>query len=349
MDVNNLNDDQIMSMALPDREANMVSKNFRVAHLTSEKGKKMNGKKCTVFGVDHTEEARLHCKIIDTGETMKLKNVNLQAWESRFLDGWMRNNDEKTEEGEVKYNLSFDDAKPLLIRMLQNQAHARKEGRQDVNKRYQDAQKLIKAITDAGEEGIKAANNIQCQYLGTEDKPFHELDSLQKIMRLMRPACVGDNTVDFRRFDLGLRWDGITECAVCHQEVMRKQDQNVITLPCFHVFHARCATQWAEQKNSEPKSCPTCSIPMKKPLLTYHPLDYDDKLEKRFDEFVLSGMCEKCQIWYQERDQGEACNGDSASSYSDDGDEERMRYYQEELKRREEMKKKSKGQHRSNR
>lgn len=41
-------------------------------------------------------------------------------------------------------------------------------------------------------------------------------------------------------------------CSVCLEEYIR--DEELITLPCFHVFHETCVTEWLEFK----RSCPLC-------------------------------------------------------------------------------------------
>ena len=77
----------------PDREANYVGQRLRIAHLTSERGRALNGKICRVENFDRkTQEARLHCVVEGdetSGEVIKLKSTNLVPLEAAVLENFM--------------------------------------------------------------------------------------------------------------------------------------------------------------------------------------------------------------------------------------------------------------------
>ena len=131
------------------------------------------------------------------------------------------------------------------------------------------------------------------QITGTDislcDKNFH------LIMDLMKPGCVGDESADFRRMKLGLIGDNKTECSFCI-DVLR-ENHKIVTLPCFHVFHDECIML---SVNSGSSTCPDCQMDLPNDLSTYR-VDADEQVQKRIDEYPISGYCEKCQIWIMER------------------------------------------------
>jgi len=52
--------------------------------------------------------------------------------------------------------------------------------------------------------------------------------------------------------------DSKKDCVICLEEF--KNGDVVITLPCFHLFHKQCITDWLKRENS----CPICKHVMKK-------------------------------------------------------------------------------------
>ena len=75
----------------PDIRRNYVGKKFRIVHLKSEKGKKLNGKICNVINFDHVgNDARLHCVTNGPKQSHNLKMTNLIPLEAKFLDEYMQ-------------------------------------------------------------------------------------------------------------------------------------------------------------------------------------------------------------------------------------------------------------------
>mmetsp|Transcript_45832 Transcript_45832/g.111062 ORF Transcript_45832/g.111062 Transcript_45832/m.111062 type:complete len:132 (+) Transcript_45832:1-396(+) len=84
------------------------------------------------------------------------------------------------------------------------------------------------------------------------------------------------------------------ECAICQEAI---QD-DLIRLPCNHRFHLDCVKPWVEKENT----CPTCRQELKHSLDTYAFSDVYNKIQNRFDEWFISGMCERCQAVNMEND-----------------------------------------------
>ena len=120
-------------------------------------------------------------------------------------------------------------------------------------------------------------------------------DNFSLVMKACSPACVGEGQFDLRRIDLGLKGDNVTKCGVCN-EVMKAEEKDstiLVTLPCFHVFHSRCL-------GNDIRQCPTCCAAVPDDLSTYR-IPYGEQLQRRLDEFPLSGFCTKCMMWNMER------------------------------------------------
>ena len=85
-----------------------------------------------------------------------------------------------------------------------------------------------------------------------------------------------------------------TDCAICFEPV---GDKDIVSLPCRHMLHLQCSAGWLEEHGT----CPTCR--QKPPV---HWRDYSTPAEQkvlvRLREWVISGMCERCQAVFHERD-----------------------------------------------
>ena len=98
-----------------------------------------------------------------------------------------------------------------------------------------------------------------------------------------RPACVGNNTIDVRRMDLGLKGDGVSLCGICQEtlddhtitdssgsSVFGQQQEILVTLPCVHMFHDSCLAEWLQSDLGRVHwDCPTCRGRVHHTLATY--------------------------------------------------------------------------------
>jgi hypothetical protein len=138
--------------------------------------------------------------------------------------------------------------------------------------------------------------------------PDENEETVGWIMRVNRPACVGNNTLDLRFMDLGLKGDGVATCGIC-TETLDTSETNLVTLPCVHQFHAPCLQQWLSSDLGRVNwSCPTCRHIVPSNMKTYI-VQYETELRNRFQEFLLSGFCPKCILWFMEKDRNQALEG----------------------------------------
>ena len=285
-------------MVYPERQ-NMVGERFRVAHLTSAKGKTLNGKICRVHGYDRTTEARLHCEILEesseTNPVMKLKNSNLVVLAASVLESYMNNS----------APLSNEEIIQGLEGALQDWDG--NTARTDLDHRLQLYQTLLTKLQTSktplsdddycfpcGADGNDSSSSA------ADDEPF------AMILAQTKPACVGNKVVDVRHMDLGLKGDGTTMCSICSDVLA---DQQLVTLPCCHAFHDACLVQWLDSNLGQSNwNCPTCRHAVPHIVSTYS-VQYATQLQNRFSEFLLSGFCPKCIIWVMERNRNEPIKG----------------------------------------
>jgi len=145
------------------------------------------------------------------------------------------------------------------------------------------------------------------------------------LMRMMYPTCWGNASMDLRYVDIGLKGDGFTECAICHDVLAATEggtgdsgdggdassssssssSQALVTLPCLHIFHETCVVRWLNSETgSRSWNCPTCRRPVPDDMSTYR-IRYDEQVQRRVDEFPLSGFCTKCMIMNMENHRNE--------------------------------------------
>ena len=140
----------------------------------------------------------------------------------------------------------------------------------------------------------------------TAPPPTEDEEMIEWIMRLSRPACVGNNKLDLRYMDLGLKGDDVATCGIC-TETLCKDD--LVTLPCVHHFHFSCLEKWLSSDLGRLNwSCPTCRARVPNYLGTYK-VQYATELRNRFQEFPLSGFCQKCILWFMEKDRNVLAQG----------------------------------------
>lgn len=285
----------------------MVGQPYRVDHLTSEKGKELNGKTCNVIGVtlNHVTnpQARLQCQIInDDGSESRpllLKGCNLVPLEAQVMKDLFSNSEPLSDSEIIKG-----------IRSALSQ-HDDDSCRKDLNHRIQLYKKLLEKL-ESRSDGSQANcldDEEYCLPCGATYVNNHtELDNIfDWVMTVTRPACVGDKKMDLRFVDIGLKGDGVETCTICTLTLdANDKGASLVILPCVHAFHSSCLEEWLQSDLGRRNwSCPTCRAHVPNLVYTYK-VAYKSQLRNRFHEFLLSGFCPKCVIWVMERNRNDA-------------------------------------------
>mmetsp|Transcript_23567 Transcript_23567/g.51721 ORF Transcript_23567/g.51721 Transcript_23567/m.51721 type:complete len:302 (+) Transcript_23567:175-1080(+) len=250
-----------------------VGRQSTVRFLTSEKGKTLNGRVCE--GIGHNGE-RVQVRMLDDGQVLCMKMMNLAPPDAASF---------KPNPGAY---ISDEEIQQRLQALRQHYAHGLGgsgwEDRVDCKARYEYL------VQHAG--SVPPPSPCMDPMV-----PEQQLTGLPRLLSKIRACCVGDGTVDFRRFNAGMVGNG-EECSVCLMPL--QPDQQCIGLPCQHLFHQQCAQGWLSSHDS----CPTCRFKLASgPEYVWHMFaDYDERITTRLREWVISGMCEMCQAYYQEAD-----------------------------------------------
>lgn len=186
--------------------------------------------------------------------------------------------------------------------------------RKDLSHRIHLYRQLFEKLEKAkGSDGKGLAIEEYCFPCGAtnahDDGEFE--NSFDYIMTMGRPACVGNNQIDVRLMDLGLKGNGIATCNICTEllDTDSSSDEALVTLPCVHMFHESCLRQWLQSDIGRRNwNCPTCRLPVPHNLATYH-IKYESQLRNRFKEFLLSGFCPSCILRVMEKDRNEVIPG----------------------------------------
>jgi len=296
----------------------MVGSQFRVDHLKSQKGKILNGKTCQVVGFTNNyhsnPDCRLQCKVQNNedgtttpttegrSKPILLKGVNLVAIEANVMRTLMSASDPLPDSEIMKG----------LRQGLAEHMSDGTDAREDLQHRV-SIYKTILAKLEArneGSDGNALADADYCFPCGAVP-PINEGEVenvFDMFMRLNRPACVGNNQVDLRFMDLGLKGDGLATCSICKM-ALEKSETKFVTLPCVHQFHTSCLRQWLSSDLGRRNwSCPTCRHIVPFNMQTYM-IRYEAELKNRFKEVPLTGFCPKCILWVMERDRNQEIPG----------------------------------------
>eukprot|EP00956_Cyclotella_meneghiniana_P030026 scaffold74615_cov72-Cyclotella_meneghiniana.AAC.3 len=260
-------DEAYMTITAPACEA-MKGGTFRIDHLTSEKGLTLNGKTCRV--VDFTADPkknpdmRLQCQLLEGGgKPILLKGCNLVHVQANVMRTLM--------EGSAP----LSDAK-ILTGLQQGLAHHNlSSDTRDLNHRVRLYKNLRKKL-----QGAKTSENANvlddkdycfpCGATYTSNRQDFDT-TFDYIMNMGRPACVGNNQVDMRLMDVGLKGNGVANCTICSETLDEDtNEQNLVTLPCVHMFHDACLHNWLDSDLGRKNwNCPTCRHPVPHNLSTY--------------------------------------------------------------------------------
>lgn len=259
---------------------------YMVRHLTSARGTQLNGKRAAIVGRDWSpwpEACRMHVRV--EGEPLGTP-LKLHTWNLATINSFTS----------VPSATRVEEARcaALLGGVVAHFAPKR-------NQREDQARRLDFLRASLGPGGDRVPPPTRCC---DPLAPDEDLDDFVRVMSHMRPCCYGDGQVDFRRFAEGLKGAGEV-CAVCLQGVNASDE--ALGLPCGHIFHRACGAPWVAEHNS----CPTCRF---EPPRDLHDggafrVDNDEQLVLRLREWVVSGMCERCQIVCHERDPMVAITG----------------------------------------
>ena len=255
-----------------------------VNHLRSERGKEMNGRRAVVVGVDPPKENR---RI-----RVRLLNKNTQEPEGNVLQLKLKNlvRVERYTSEIPSARLSNEETIRFLKKAMKNaraNGNANRPGPEDNGGSYRRFQLIKSTLSKA--EGTPTG--IECQ---DPMKPEEDLNFLEKLVAQITPACAGDGFVDFTRFGEGIIPGGEDECAVCVECIT----SDLVRLPCDHKFHLDCVKPWFQEHDT----CPTCREALINPWTTYVFKIPREQIQKRFDEWIQSGMCQRCQALNMEND-----------------------------------------------
>ena len=264
-----------------------IGREFVVTHLESEKGLKMNGRRCVVVGCDDANlrqplERRIRVKLLnpDTrkpeGGILRIKHRNLVAPE--MFSSVPSRSSIPPEETLRRLKIALQDAK--------SKGHDKPVKDKD----FGDRPRRCKFLEPHLKNG-KLPPPSGCMDLML---PVESMNIAEQIKEAVTPACYGDGKVDFTRFGEGLLLSSMEECAVCQEALVNKggAEDAMMRLPCNHVFHVACSKPWL----AEHETCPTCRMTLPNPWKTYVFPDPFEQVQQRLMEWFLSGMCERCQV-----------------------------------------------------
>lgn len=252
----------------------MVGREWVVRHLTSPRGVALNGKRGRVSGV-HTGpagDARLIVHI--PGEPLPLRlRADRLAEAGTFTDAPSRS------------VLPDDLLAPLLASAVA--AMTDSAGRADQVARLAHLRTHLDART------LPPPSACMDPLLPQE---VVAADEHLRVLTAIRPCCAGDGRVVFSRFGEGLYGSGAV-CAVCLEDL--PVGRPVAGLPCGHTLHTLCAAAALAAAHV----CPTCKVAPPPQLDGRdYVVDASVQLLVRAKEWIVSGMCERCQASYQEAD-----------------------------------------------
>lgn len=294
----------LQQIVYPNRQRD-IGHRFRIAHLTSKAGKELNGQVCTVVGFDQDPQARLHCRVgadddksgsgsgAGGGTVKRLKATNLVTLEAAVMENFMPES----------APIQDDEIAVCLAHAIEKHgAVAEKTDRLDLAHRVGLYKSLHAKLRNPSYTMQPSDYCFPCGAggdLGGADNGF------AVVMSLMKPPCVGNNEMDVRHADIGLKGDGHSICSICSNVLDVESDEILVTLPCVHVFHEGCLVRWLDSDlGSAQWNCPECRAAVPDIMETFR-VNRQEQLQRRIDEFPLSGFCTKCMIWVMERNRNQ--------------------------------------------
>mmetsp|Transcript_21452 Transcript_21452/g.44105 ORF Transcript_21452/g.44105 Transcript_21452/m.44105 type:complete len:329 (+) Transcript_21452:187-1173(+) len=259
-------------------------------HLTSEKGRQMNGRRCTVVGRDsaspaNTDDYEAYCNLrirvkLLNPDTLKPEGGILRILPRNLVDARFYS---------VTASRAVLPSYEVLSRLNRAMEHAIAEGYNEPcgPEEFRDRKGRCDFLRSSLPDAVPHPSKCMDYMI-----PNEEQQDFERLRNVCVLACTGDGTVNFARFGEGLVGVG-EDCAICTEPIFA----DAIRLPCSHMFHRECAKVWLE----EHQNCPTCRKDLANSWQTYA-VDADEQIQRRIEEWFLSGMCERCQASYQEGD-----------------------------------------------
>mmetsp|Transcript_40049 Transcript_40049/g.78251 ORF Transcript_40049/g.78251 Transcript_40049/m.78251 type:complete len:339 (-) Transcript_40049:104-1120(-) len=264
-------------------------------HLTSERGSRMNGRRCMVVGRDRVAPADTNSNAAHINRRIQVRLLNpdtLKPEEGSALRICPKKLVDPSHYSDTA-SRSIIPKDKLLGWLGRTMDHAVAEGYHVPAPRgeFRDRERrcaYLRSLSRSGNKNEHVPSKCMDYMVPAEDQEDFEL-----LRNACIPACAGDGSVHFARFGEGLVGTG-SDCAICTEPIFT----DVLRLPCNHMFHLGCAKTWLEDHE---ENCPTCRKDLPNPWRTYV-LNADEQIQRRMEEWLLTGMCERCQAIYIEND-----------------------------------------------
>jgi hypothetical protein len=192
-----------------------------------------------------------------------------------------------------------------LVTVLEHAIH-KHDGptdRQDLKHRVGIYKDLLKKLRDTSLSS-NLSDADYCAPYGAGADLLGEDNSYGLVMNAMKPPCYGNGEIDLRYIDIGLKGDNKTECSVC-QLGSNSETDVLVTLPCMPIFHEACIVEWlGSNLGATNWNCPSCRALVLEDMSTYR-VNYEEQLQRRVEEYPLSGSYTKCMIWIMERNRND--------------------------------------------
>jgi hypothetical protein len=282
----------------------------------------MNGKVCIATGFDRDQaDCRVHCHILDaqgtvgtgpgttstintnTNDSVEATSVKLKA--TNLIPEVIGN----TLAHFLEQTPPIPDNELLMRLEVAIDKHSRcgPTDREDLAHRLDLYRTLRDKLRDRVDGSL--SDKDYCFPCGAGSELLSRDANFSLLMNLMKPACVGNEVMDMRHADIGLQGDGHTECSICTGVLQTGTEEIIVTLPCMHIFHEQCIVQWLESDlGARNWKCPLCRQQVPEDMSTYR-VAYEEQLQRRIDEFPLSGFCTKCIISIMERNRNQPILG----------------------------------------
>lgn len=252
-----------------------VGKERIVRFLTSSTGLTLNEKRCTVLSL--TGNGRVAVRMHHDGSEHALRPQNLL--DPKFLPF-----------GSYQHHSGPLIAEDELRRLLAN-AVRHESVTNCINSRKDIARRV--AISQQYISGSPWPLTRCCD----PHLPEQEQDPVTRLLQKVKPCCSGDGTVDLRRFNVGLVHHDEGDCSICMEALGlgqgAEEGRRSLGLPCGHAFHLGCCEKWLGSNDT----CPQCRYDLGQPGREYLEMfrSYEARVDVRLREFLISGMCERCQ------------------------------------------------------
>jgi hypothetical protein len=250
-----------------------VGKERIVRHLTSATGMSLNEKRCTVLNV--RSNGRLAVRMHHDNSEHSIRPQNLLPPENLPFGSYQPHNGPLIKE---------EDLRRYLNKAITHQAVTESiNGRKDISRRVEISKEFIRG-------GPLTPSPCCDSQLSEEDQ-----DPVTRLLTKVRPCCSGDGLVDLRKFNAGLVHNGEGDCSICLEALEEggSGGRRSLSLPCGHSYHLSCCETWL----SGHETCPSCRYDLGQPGSEYLDMfrSYEARVDVRVREFIISGMCERCQ------------------------------------------------------